>query len=48
MDKDLRLMAGLVPAGRNEDGEIEYMGSDENWNKYEELRSEADEVVRDF
>ena len=29
--------AGLVPAGKNEDGEQDYIGTKEQWDKYDEM-----------
>ena len=33
----LHIDAGLVPSGKNEDGEQEWIGTDEKWNLYEEM-----------
>lgn len=36
-DYKLHIDAGLVPSGKNEDGEQEWIGTDEKWNLYGEM-----------
>lgn len=43
--KNLYEIAGLVPAGKNEDGEQEYIGTKEQWTKAEELELKKDEMT---
>lgn len=35
--KNLYEIAGLVPAGKDEEGEMEYIGTDKQWKRYQEL-----------
>lgn len=37
-DFQLRVQAGLTPAGINEDGEEEWIGDDKEWDAYEKLK----------
>lgn len=36
-DYKLHLDAGLIFSGKNEDGENEWIGTDEKWSLYEEM-----------
>jgi hypothetical protein len=36
LDYQLHIRAGLTPT-RGEDGEVDWVGDDQAWNKYEEL-----------
>lgn len=38
---DLHEQAGLVRAGVNDEGEQEWMGTDERWKEYERLLEES-------
>ena len=40
---DLHKIAGLVYTGKNEEGEKEYLGTEAEWERYEELEKEAEE-----
>jgi hypothetical protein len=42
-EKDLHEQAGLIKAGLNEDGEQEWIGTDEKWRFYEQLEAHANE-----
>ena len=39
---DLKAEAGLVPGGLNSDGEMDWIGSSEEWSKFEELEATYD------
>ena len=41
--EDLHEKAGLVPAGKDEDGEQEWLGTQEAWDRYDELESLRDQ-----
>lgn len=43
--KDIHEIAGLVPAGKDEDGEQQWLGTDRNWAKYRKLVEDKDEMV---
>lgn len=43
-EKDLHEEAGLVRAGLNEDGEQEWIGTDEQWHFFEQLEAQKDEA----
>jgi hypothetical protein len=38
LEARLARKAGLTPVGRTEDGEMEYVGPDEAWDRFEEIR----------
>ena len=38
---DLHLEAGLLRAGKDEEGRETYLGNDEQWKKFEELEAES-------
>ena len=38
MNKHLK--AGLIPAGKNEDGEQEWIGTNQEWNKFDKSEDE--------
>jgi hypothetical protein len=38
--EDLHALAGLVDVGLDEDGEVEWQGSREQWKKFEQLNDE--------
>ena len=40
-EHQLHSEAGLIPAGKNEDDEQEWLGTDKEWNKYTHLFSET-------
>ena len=42
MEKVIGENAGLVSIGKNEDGENEFIGRDEQWKKAEELSDKAE------
>ena len=42
-NEDLHSLAGLLDGGVDEDGNIEWIGSKEAWNKYEELLKTQEE-----
>ena len=43
--EDLHLKAGLVKSGKNDEGEPEYIGTQEQWDKYEELEKTVEECL---
>ena len=46
-DRDYQLHeeAGLIPSRDNEDEELEWIGDDKKWKKYEELKEAESELV---
>lgn len=42
---DLHLKAGMTFGGLNDDGVMEWIGTDEQWDKFEELNSLPNEVI---
>jgi len=40
VDYDLHTIAGLTCVGTNEDGELEYLGTQKQWNEYRKLSQE--------
>lgn len=45
MNNKLALEAGLYPAGYNEEGEQEYIGTRQQWEKYQELENQNDIIA---
>lgn len=43
----LQEQAGLIPAGLNEDGEMEWIGTDEAWRKFVELETQFVDLQHD-
>lgn len=41
MNNKLALEAGLYPAGYNEEGEQEYIGTRQQWERYQELEDKS-------
>jgi len=43
MNKESAKKAGLIPVGRNEDGEMDYLGTDEQFNLAEDLEEKKEQ-----
>ena len=43
MDKEIAKKAGLIPVGKNKDGEMEFMGTDDQFNWAEELEEKKEQ-----
>jgi hypothetical protein len=39
---ELEFEAGLIPVGKDEDGNLEWMGTRKQWDRYSELEQEED------
>ena len=46
-DTDLHLLAGLMDGGLNGDGDIDWIGTDEQWDRYEELCEQRSVLLED-
>jgi len=45
MNEDIAKEAGLILAGKNEEGDYEYIGTREQWEMYDELETKYEEMT---